>query len=81
MIPLIPGAEWVITRVVQKRDNGKLEVYRCTPMPEPIPINRLSLTHEDLYNPVRNLLALINEFFLLMEDAVDQREKRARLSE
>jgi hypothetical protein len=81
LITLIPGTEWLITRVVQKRDkDGKLE-YLCKPIPEPIPINMISLSYENLYNPVRNLLALINKFLLQMKKVVDDKEKRVKLSE
>ena len=71
----------MITRVVQKRDNDrKLEVYLCKPVPEPVPINQLSLTREHLYKPVRNLLSIINEFLLQMKERVDNREdKRVKL--
>lgn len=81
LMSLIPGTEWVITRVVQKYDNdGKLDVYMCRPMPEPIPINNLSLTYEDLYKPIKELLAIINEFFLLMKEVVDEKEKRVKIT-
>ena len=81
-MPLILGTEWVITRVVQKYDNnGNLKVYMCKPEPEPIPINRITLTHEDLYKPVRNLLAIIIKFFSLIKEVVDNNEKRVKLTE
>lgn len=74
-ISLIPGVEWVITRVIQTRD-GKVDVYICDPMPDVIPINNAVLTYDDLYKPVKKLCRIINELFHEMKDA----EKRVKLS-
>ncbi|RGB37599.1 hypothetical protein C1646_40575 [Rhizophagus diaphanus] len=82
LISLIPGVEWIITRVVQK-DDEKIDVYICEPIPDVIPINNTVLTYDDLYKPVRKLCGIINYLFHEMKDAEKRRkdaEKRVKVN-
>jgi hypothetical protein len=65
LIFLTPGIEWIITKVILKsndydeNNDGIVEVRLCLPWPDPIPINKPSLTCDDIREPVRKLLMQI----------------------
>ncbi|PKY57868.1 hypothetical protein RhiirA4_549837 [Rhizophagus irregularis] len=65
LIFLTPGVEWQITKVILRgndyeEDNiGIVDVHLCLPKPDPIPLMKSSLTRDDIYEPVKNLLVQI----------------------
>ncbi|PKY41957.1 hypothetical protein RhiirA4_417075 [Rhizophagus irregularis] len=59
------GIEWIITKVILKgndydeNNSGIVEVRVCLPRLDPIPLMKLSLTRDDIREPVRKLLVQI----------------------
>lgn len=55
------GIEWIMTKFILKSNSngGNVEVRVCLPMPEPIPINKVSLSRGDIREPVSKLLLQI----------------------
>jgi hypothetical protein len=66
----ISGVDWVITKVQSGigdgNDNGDgnpVEVFLCSPMPTPLPINYPSLSRNDLVGPIEKLFGQIKWVF------------------
>ncbi|CAB5179412.1 unnamed protein product [Rhizophagus irregularis] len=55
------GIEWIMTKVILKSNSngGNVEVRVCLPIPDPIPINKVSLSRGDIREPVSKLLLQI----------------------
>ncbi|EXX59398.1 hypothetical protein RirG_189440 [Rhizophagus irregularis DAOM 197198w] len=58
LIFITPGVEWIITKVILKgndydeNNSGIVEVRVCLPRLDPIPLMKLSLTRDDIREPV-----------------------------
>ncbi|RIB17011.1 hypothetical protein C2G38_2142817 [Gigaspora rosea] len=57
------GVDWIITKIVlsneNDNENGDVQVYWSSKSPVALPINKRSLTHDDLVQPINDLLEQI----------------------
>ncbi|CAG8835185.1 27685_t:CDS:2, partial [Gigaspora margarita] len=57
------GVDWIITKIVlsneNDNENGDVQVYWSSKSPVALPINKRSLTHDDLIQPINDLLEQI----------------------
>ncbi|CAG8657052.1 6266_t:CDS:2 [Racocetra persica] len=60
---LILGVDWIITKIIlsneNDNENGDVQVYWSSKLPVALPINKRSLTHDDLVQPINDLLEQI----------------------
>ncbi|CAG8796563.1 22626_t:CDS:2 [Dentiscutata erythropus] len=72
------GVDWIITKVVlsneNDNENGDVQVYWSSKSPVALPINKRSLTHDDLVQPITDLLEQIKWIYDLQIES----QKRQR---
>ncbi|RIA80704.1 hypothetical protein C1645_838233 [Glomus cerebriforme] len=73
---VLTGIDWIIIKVILRGNNyGNVEIHVCSLRSDPIQLNKISLSCDDIHEPVRNLLMQIKELLEEQKNKVASRKQ------